>query len=1264
MCPACSLDDFRLADGATEIDAAAPVVTTAPVSSTAENEPASCTPGTHRCDPAAPQRLQVCDPLTSTGWVTVLTCESAEACLADVGHCLLCTPGEHRCNGWKLEECNQAGTAWVGLIECDSPEKCDSRSVQCSECVSGEAYCSGAMLLACNVNRDGYEATECETADQCNVASMSCRNCFPGEVQCNLEELVRCSDDATWQLVENCGTAARCETSMDRILDDPNAAVECLVDAGCEPGTFACSEHDGRTLLGCPPDGSGFTELRVCSTPEACDAANGTCLNPVCTPGSYQCSGTALQLCSGDGARWETIRNCPAAELCNTAARTCIACAPGDLQCNGNELQRCTEELTWETTMVCASTALCDLESEAAAMGACVDPSCAEGEFRCVEERLAICNPGLDGFTELMSCESADACNAVDGRCDVLGCETAGALRCRGQFLEQCAEDRSGWELLETCEVGTVCDIGILGCSDQCPAQRFRCNGVVPEECVMADDGTIAWRASAAPCATAALCMATAEAASCALPVCGGSLASFRCDPTQPLRIQRCNAARNGWDTDRTCAAGTVCDPGPAQQGPAQCDVCVGGAYRCDDEALTRCELDGQRWTALEPCRDAEHCVATATEGYCLRCDQGDTACDGSRLTTCSEDRRGWVVSQECPAQFGCHVTPDFGDYCNVCAVPNEARCNMATLQTCDAAQRTITQDTPCEFGCQPVFLQQDYCRQCQPNTAQCSTTADDQRRVCSSVGIWETQTCANGSDCHDSGTADYCGSCDPGTFTCTSGTQRQQCSANGTPGAVTTCGASTPVCLASTGGCVQCDPGSMPRCTGSAGSAGRETCSNSGAWQAAACSGSTPVCLMGECRACYPGTSICRGNDPLARDVCSGMGVWQASNCSSGSACWEGDCVECNPMTSEPRCTSSDGPGRETCVEGEWSPANCTGSLVCADGDCLECDPANPTPVCLPSEDPSARQVCADGEWERQDCAAPTPVCGASGQCVCMDGAARCSMSGVRQHCMGGSWVNAPCTDSFCTGAGECVECRNAADCDADFPSCTGGACVCQPGSERCNASGTHQVCSAAGTAWNNVPCTGQTPVCDSGSGTCVCQEGAKRCQSGNADVCVDGAWQTRTSDPECTSCMTDTNCGGNEPICDGIECVACDDDCPDGTVCAANGACVECTPEDASECAMGEPLCSDANLCVECLANMHCSGTTPICDAGDCRACQTGDCGGNICNTQTGACEPCSNANCSGVCVQGACVPCSNVDAGGSVPCPSGTCVNGVCQ
>lgn len=1074
---------------------------------------------------------------------------------------------------------------------------------------------------------------------------MTCRECVPGELQCNRQELVRCSDDKKWELVQDCATASLCQASIEEQLADPERPVAC-VDPVCEVGRFKCSDSDGRTLLGCPPHRDAWRVVGVCATPELCQAESGRCVEPTCLPGEYRCSGPVIEVCSPDGTRFEMLETCAEPGQCSTAERTCVSCTPGAMQCSGRELQRCSDTSSWERVDQCASAALCVVDATRPSEGYCDEPACSKGEFRCRGEHLESCDAERDGWDLVATCSSADVCNSSDGRCDVPGCPTAGAHRCRGAELERCADDRSGWQLVQSCDDGTACDLESRGCAAACPSQGFRCNGKVPEACLIEADGRIRWRAVAAPCATDELCRAASDAADCQAPLCGGALARFRCDPDNPLNIQRCADGRDGWITTQSCSSGSVCDPGAEQRGPAQCDICDSGTWSCDNGVLSRCRQDGQRDEVLETCRDAEHCVVSdaKTDGYCLRCDEGRTQCGADdNLLQCSEDRRSWVPAETCDSRYGCHDEPDGNDYCYVCAEPEESRCEGDDLAICDDQRQRVTERRPCRYGCESIDGD-DYCRECEANVSQCLTDDPRSRRVCGADGLWRTQMCPDAALCHEAGNADYCGSCEPGTVSCFSDRQQQECAMSGTPGSVRDCPSEAPVCLAATGQCVECIPGAAPRCTGSQGDSGRAECGADGFWHERGCSGDTPICDAGRCRQCVPSSVRCTGGNPKEYMRCSSEGRWQTSSCLSSDVCWEGQCVACNPMTAAPRCTQSGGPAREVCVDGQWQDDSCGGG-VCVGGECMECDPGTHAAQCMPDTDPSARRACRDGSWIRDDCRAPTPMCEGEGRCACEEGGYRCAASGRRQRCTGGAWVDDACATGQCRD-GECVECIDDRDCSSALPLCVDGACVCSTGGERCSSTGAHQTC--AGGSWQDDPCAGDTPLCDAASGRCVCSPGATRCSGGDREECTAGEWLA-TGD-SCTPCSSDAACGGVTPICDGVECVACDSNCPGGLACARDGACVQCTLDDARNCGGDTPVCSADDVCVECTAMdaRACVGRVPVCDDNVCRGCDDDDeCGEGYCDVSTGECLRCRDSDGAGcvsgeVCFEGRCVEC----------------------
>jgi hypothetical protein len=1187
-------------------------------------------PGEFRCNPDTPEVLELCDPSTVLGWSEFLRCGAPELCDADGEQCLICSPGSYRCDGWRLQRCSEAGSHWQLADECPSEDYCDSAQGRCLRCLNGEGFCDEENLFSCNASQDAFQLHECPSKDLCNVSSMSCRACFPGEYQCSTTQLMRCDDQQTWQPADTCATDALCVATVALLTDSPDAEPSCIAPA-CEAGEFRCNPDFPTHLEGCPPSRAGYDLIDICDQAPLCDAIGGTCLQGCGVPGTYRCNGMALQHCDLDGINWVNDQICNTAEECNVAKKDCARCSPGDFQCNDNLLQQCGDDRTWTTLEICASASLCQIDS-AASEQHCGVGCGAPGTFRCDGTQLEAC--ALDGVTWQLRevCESAGLCNPVDGRCTPAGCPTAGLVVCQGQSLRQCRDDLSGWDELKSCADGTLCDIATSDCTVACPDVAVRCNGAQPERCVTGDQGP-AWEAAQTPCASFGLCAvdAVAETVVCNEPVCGGTLPDYRCAGAS---IEQCNMARTAFEPYRVCAAQTTCDVGVLGDGPPQCDVCVANEFECAGNGdLQRCSADGQVVTSVQACRDASHCATASdgTQGYCLVCDPGETRCNAGNLETCSDDRLSWVGERVCDMENGCHDGPGAADYCNECPSAGEASCNgTGALHTCSADQLSWSADVTCQFGCQMGSGGADYCRECSPNSAECSTSDPQQRRMCSAIGKWEPFVdCPDGSTCADRGTSDFCGMCAPNTFTCTSETERQGCTSAGTPGSIAACPAETPYCL--NGNCVPCREGDDPQCPSGVGSQDRKVCSTDGQWVTEVCPYPTGICSEGDCVACLPGSAQCTGASGGGRTACVN-GQMIVANCvqPGQTACLNGACVACNPNVDRPRCTASG--GREFCnSQGQWQSQNCGGNTaVCVAGVCQQCNPATQSAQCVASQGTGARQICNNGSWQNQACADPTPVCTGQGQCVCEGDAYRCGPTGTRQQCVNQVWTDEQCESGSCD-EGECVGCLNSDDCTSELPVCDDGACVCADESERCMGT-THQVCDDG--TWRTDVCPEETPLCDMSTGSCQCQSGGERCEDDVLQTCIDGEWVNNEGEPSCAMCDSNEDCSGTTPICDG-SCVACSgDNCPIGLTCAASGACVQCTTSDSSECPPEAPVCSSQNECVECTssADDKCAGDTPVCSSeGKCVGCTENDeCGGGqVCDLASGSCVTCTVDN-----------------------------------
>ena len=1260
---ACGFDDYRMS-----VKARSTVTNDAGTSDAASPIDAlGCSVGEYRCEGVS---LQQCEVGVAGDWKTIQSCDSPERCNAAQQRCEKCEPHTGRCDGWELSQCRHDGSGWVQWSRrCESADHCNASAVRCDACLPGEASCSGNRLLTCNESRTGNEERICNSADECNVHSMTCRPCVPGELECNGAQLRRCNEEREWVEVETCETGALCRAGLDAHWTS-DGTPRCS-EPVCDSQQTRC---EGNLLLGCPPGRHAWQVLDVCASSELCQQAAGVqCQEPTCEIGAMRCDGNELQRCNDDGTGWQTLKRCGDAELCNTARRDCVACDPGDYQCSGRELQRCDDARAWQTTETCSSWTACVNGDQPG----CAEPACPAGTWSCNGPQLEACTAHGRRLQDV--CASADLCDASAGRCLKPRCEVAGALRCAGEVLQQCAAGLDEWAFVEQCPDGTACDLESSGCAEQCPEHPYRCNDGQPEECITHSNGSIEWQPAGPHCETAGLCVVHESGVSCGTPICGGTLPEYRCNPDNPLLIEQCAPDRASWVTVATCVQGQHCDVGLDGQGPPQCDVCEPDAYSCSSTGdLRRCASSGQRLITLQACGAPNRCEVTSggEQGRCVPCVGSETRCDGGDLLSCAQGE--WELEQRCEAE-GCQDVPGDNDYCRVCRAPAEQRCDGPnTLLTCNADQTTWVASQTCAAGCQENGLQ-DYCRECEPNTAECSQDGRS-RRVCSVDGRWQQfDRCGNNGRCIDSGSSDYCDTCQPGTASCTGENRRQVCWEGGRPGAIEICPEDEPFCLNPGGRCVQCLPSAAPQCENSTT---RRVCSANGSWVAGPCAGATPACLNGECVPCAPGTTQCTGTTLSGRRVCDATGRWRGDNCAEAGSdvCLMGECVACHP--GQARCTTD---GREVCSEvGVWESAACAQGELCIDGNCQQC--ADGSARCTGS----GREECVAGQWQARACPTSEPVCVGDGACACSEGAWSCDGTDRRQ-CRDGVWRTEKCDKGWCSD-GECVECDDDEDCsNEDLPICSNGGCVCEEGTRRCTTgvgTSNYEICE--GGTWQVKSCPGSMPVCASPNGRCLCVEGSQRCRvSGDAElgerqVCEDGAWQDQGT--TCQPCQSDAECSGATPLCDGVQCVGCSEivrGCPSQLLCA-DDRCVECTASDPGICYGTAPACSADNRCVECSSTNAtlCVGNEPICEDNVCRGCKSGECGaGLVCDEDNGACVQCreehndcaNGLTCDGqvcvcpgalcsdgrLCSDGQCHACTNGE------CPSGyECTDGRCS
>jgi MYXO-CTERM domain-containing protein len=308
-------------------------------------------------------------------------------------------------------------------------------------------------------------------------------------------------------------------------------------------------------------------------------------------------------------------------------------------------------------------------------------------------------------------------------------------------------------------------------------------------------------------------------------------------------------------------------------------------------------------------------------------------------------------------------------------------------------------------------------------------------------------------------------------------------------------------------------------------------------------------------------------------------------------------DCVTC---TNANQCVGT--PSTPVCNN---DPGQCAGTVQdpCF---CVQCTPTQqgqcvgtPNPVCNP--DTNTCVECNDDSH----CGGTKPVC-LNHACVPCEN----DNGGAQPAC---NVATRPvCQKPPSTIAGACTQCSgsNATQCTGSTPVCLPdvGTCGCTADNQCPTGNicvGTPGVCQPGCRANGTVPCTG--------GATCVATDAGD-----GSGTCVQGC------DPNANNCTTPTPAcvcpGGGANNC---VCVQCDTThpCPSPQLCNAAGQCVQCTPQDVTNCdptgtggicrPNGQCGCNTDPDCGGVTSGRVCDDTNKVCKAG-CRGT-----GGNGCPT-----------------------------------------------
>lgn len=1012
------------------------------------------------------------------------------------------SPEKYRCNGeYLLERVAGECTQWSKLDPCDTVEQCDEVRGVCLECArAGTRRCYGAERQVCAIDRSKWETVEtCERRELCGPLECGCRT--PGELQCSIDEnkqsqIRECMSNGEWEVVTNCANQEVCGVALEK------ARMNLLSwDRQCQP---VCTQNelscDRSSLQRCENSGARFRSLGACASAAFClqKASEGNskpevaatwvqCPTPDCgPPGAPSCSedGRVLRICKADQTGFDEF-DCPAPTRCSTNdGGACIVCDVGDAQCNGRYLEVCQADRSWRTEKDCLSSALCQLtqnETTGLRSGICRPKICESGQLSCGTDEtpgagsgrfLSRCNDDLESWTRLGDCLTQQLCSATRTDCIPPECDTPGTLRCSTEnergVLQECPSGRDRWNTVTTCKAGEFCMVDRNDpCDVSCPDPPFRCNGRFRQQCSPETgwfDVSVCASDLLCQCVLKGNCEGGVNAGSCGNPVCGGSLAQFRCVGSGSRDLQRCAEGRNAWEDVGRCEPG-MCFSGTAPgYTNGACLVCQPNETRCFGGERRTCSSDQRGWMGETTCQHG--CVENGTNDQCAVCPEGgESRCFENQLRSCAGNRLAFVApGTDCPKDC---VNSGFQDYCAICSV-GERYCAGSgpgsALETCLADRKGFgAPTTSCQYGCASQPSGHD-CVTCTPIDDSNPCTIDN----CSQAGQPQNEPAAAGVSCSDGDPCNGEEICD-GSARCMEGVPLELDDENPcTDDACTSSGGVTHTPVRVGTACFDDNP-----CTAD------DACNAAGR-----CTGTETICSpSSECHlagTCDPQTGTC-SNPPRPngtpcddRDVCT-----VGDQCSSrGSCAGTPKCLpsaqchvaECNPTTGA--CSNLPEALGAVCDDGRpcTSDDQCDGAGVCAGTSA--CDDNNP----CTTDDCGALGACVY--------AANTATCDDGEACTVNDRCSQGACAGTPKSCND----NNPCTTDSCGASGACVNTPNPAATCSDGNGCTTdtcnalGVCVSDPSCNDADPCTTEDTCSLAGLCLGTPILCGVDQICVGG--------------------------------------------------------------------------------------------------------------------------------------------------------------------------------------
>ena len=667
------------------------------------------------------------------------------------------------------------------------------------------------------------------------------------------------------------------------------------------------------------------------------------------------------------------------------------------------------------------------------------------------------------------------------------------------------------------------------GCSDDCTADQ--CSGTTAyQSCYDIDGDTCNELDNAVTCpSNTPYCTGAGNCVQCT--------AASQCSDSNPCTTDSCNSNSCGHSNIASgqaitgCTGSTGCSGGSCKcNGAGSCTsqpTCTNpcspsGGKQCSGNSYQTCTSTNGclQWSSAVTCSgNTPYCIGA---GNCVQCTATSQCTDNiCKTPSCSGNVCGetfvanGLTDTGCTGSTGCS-----GGSCmcngagsctsqplctSNCTVLNSMQCSGNSYQTCvDKGAGCLGWNslTACS-GNTPYCTGAGNCVQCTA-ASQCDDSNQCTIDACSSNACTHTNV-ASGTSC----ATGYCssGQCVQCTATsqCTDNIcMSPTCSGNVCGETFVANGLTDTGCTGSTG----CTGGSC-KCNGVGTCTSQPTC--------------TPECSSGQIQ--------CSGTQKQTCMLSGSCWVWgQATSCPIGqTCCGSGNCqaVACTtandcgiPSTCKSYTCNYGGSCYASCFLSNLglgqTDTGCTGNVGCSGGSC-KCDG---TGVC--TSQPTCSNVCTLGQ--RQCSANSYQICANISGCPIWNTAIACS-------------GNTP----YCTGAGNCVQCTAANQCDDSNP-CTTDAC----NSNICS----HTTLVDGSTCGTGNCCAG---VCDTTIGNSGVSGYASDCRAGPS--CVGNSWEYTVSN--------------NGKLCGNFNCRQC-----------SNGYCVT---DNSSRCS-GTQVCSLGNCSATC--------------------------------------------------------------------------------